>query len=97
MSTFPRNGRAHYREIEGITERLCNACGIWKPHDLTAYHANRANPTGLQTRCKTCQTADCATRQAAKRAAKHGPPAKPHTSRHWKKPRNRPKIEPSAF
>lgn len=56
---FPRHGVGSYRQVDGVTQRLCGGCGAWKPHDAEHFHRNRWNRTGLQSHCKTCQRAAC--------------------------------------
>lgn len=55
--SFPRNGIAQRRVIDGRAEKFCNGCKTWRA--LDEYHKNRTTSDGLQSHCKECQRAAC--------------------------------------
>jgi hypothetical protein len=47
--------KANFRERDGVTEKLCTGCGLWKA--VTEYHIDRNAPTGIRSQCKECKNA----------------------------------------
>ncbi len=53
--SFPRQAPAQYRDVEGVRERWCTACALWKPFDAEHFNRDARSATGFQSPCKLCQ------------------------------------------
>jgi len=43
-----------HRRVNGVKQKRCRLCGMWKPE--SDFHKDRARTDGLKSRCKPCDT-----------------------------------------